>query len=177
MNEQSIKNQMEILVEVVRCIQLKRALSEVDPEPPLNFWRLNYGGLMDLAVINWCKIFGSNAEPTHWKGVVDDTQAFRTQLLNYLSIDFGIWEEYWNHMKKYRDEFVAHRLSNSIVDRYPDLEIASNSSYFYYSYLSKLLDDETIPKLNEYSDRFYGQSLEIAKVALNATKDIREKIY
>jgi hypothetical protein len=32
--------------------------------PSLNFWRLIYGNLLDVAVLEWCKVFGSDAEPT-----------------------------------------------------------------------------------------------------------------
>ena len=33
------------------------------PEPRLNFWRVTYGNFTDMAVIDWCKPFGSDSEP------------------------------------------------------------------------------------------------------------------
>ena len=58
------------LVYLVRSAAIKRALTAVDAKPRLNFWRLIYGNQLDVAVLEWCKIFGSDGEATHWKGVV-----------------------------------------------------------------------------------------------------------
>jgi hypothetical protein len=43
----------------------------------LNFWRLIYGNLMDMAVIEWCKLFGSDSEehqPAHWKNIIPEAE-------------------------------------------------------------------------------------------------------
>ena len=66
----------------------KRVLSALDPDPPLNFWRILHGNLLDTAVLDWCKLFGSDDEEhqkTHWKNVVADRDAFRAELLGTLA--------------------------------------------------------------------------------------------
>ena len=181
MNEELVKTQMALLVQIVRCIQIKKILHELDPDPKLNFWRLIQGGFLDLPTLDWCKIFGSNAEPTHWKEIAQDQDNFREEMLNYLEISATDWVEYWNHMKNYRDELVAHYEMNSDVSSYPTLDIALKSSYFYYDYLANMLNEgileEPMEVLENYSKRFYSSAKKVACLALEATSELKEVVY
>jgi hypothetical protein len=159
---------------------MKKVLAEVDPSPALNFWRLIHGSFMDLPVLDWCKIFGSNAEPTHWKGVVDDPNQFRLDLLADLKISKEDWEQYWNQMKSYRDELVAHFEAGTEVANFPDLNIAMKSSCFYYNHLYVIINEGKIEHtkfMEDYAEKFYKQAKEIAIVACASTKGIRETVY
>jgi len=177
---ENITTHIKLLVQIVRCIHLKRELSEIDPNPQLNFWRLMHGGLLDLAVLEWTKIFGSNAEPTHWKGVVDDQKAFREDLFSRTGITENEWSKYWNEMKRYRDAAVAHHFDNPNFTYYPKLEIALTSCYFYYAYLiakARELGETRYPdNLEEYCNRFAKQTNAVAKLALDATADCKEEV-
>jgi hypothetical protein len=180
MNRESIENQMGLLVQIVRCIQMKKVLSEIDPDPKLNFWRLIHGSFMDLPALDWCKIFGSDAEPTHWKTVNSDHNEFRESLLGHLKISEKEWADYWGHMKDFRDKLVAHHSSNTSVDKYPEFDIALRSSYFYYDHLRNILaesNSDPIENLESYSLRFYEQAREIAVKAIEATNEINERVY
>ncbi len=180
MDKESINTQIAIIVQVVRCIHIKQVLSELDPKPTLNFWRLIHGGFLDLSALDWCKIFGADAEPTHWKGVIDDKDTFREELLKACSIAKEEWEQYWNHMHDYRNQLVAHYTNDSDVSKYPKLDIALNSSHFYYDYLAKLLNDnkvEGLEPLQEYSDKFRAQVSEISETAIKATSEFKENVF
>ena len=39
---------LQVVVNVARCIALKRALAAADPDPSLNFWRVIHGNLLDV---------------------------------------------------------------------------------------------------------------------------------
>lgn len=162
---------------------MKRALTAVDPDPPLNFWRLFHGNQLDIAVLEWCKIFGSDTEPTHWKKVVltADQDAFRASLLTELGINQHAWAAYWDDMKAYRDSLVAHHFELPRLDKYPDLGLALKSVYFYYRKLIGELRDLGETKypddLAEYSMRFEAQAIEIARRAVAATKEMKEQVF
>jgi hypothetical protein len=84
----------EVLVSLVRTIQLRRTLHAVRADPHLNFWRVIYGNLTDMAVLKWCKLFGSDddeKQPIHWKNTASDPEAFRKAMLASL----GIYESKW----------------------------------------------------------------------------------
>ncbi len=167
---------------IVRCIHQKRALTDIEKKPQLNFWLLIYGMLLDVAVLEWCKLFGTDSEPTHWKRVVADPDRFRSDLLMALAIDELRWMEYWQDMKNYRDRHVAHHNWDlSIIDHYPELTLALKSSYFYYSYVIAELrtrGETRFPAdLDEYCARFAHQAGEIGRAALAATARFRERVY
>ena len=180
MDRELAEAQQAILVQISRCIHIKQALHAVEPTPHLNFWRLLYGGMLDLPVLDWCKIFGANGEPTHWKGVVSDVGVFRRGLLEFLDIDDESWEGYWNHMKSYRDELIAHHQADIGVETYPPLEIALRSCYFFHDYLSDgLYHPAIVPaeeRLDAYCEEFRELATNIAQAALGATADIEENV-
>jgi len=165
-------------VNVVRCIQVKRALTAVEPAPALSFWRLYYGIVLDIAVLEWCKIFGSRKERTHWTRVVKDQAGFRQALIQDLGVDWDTWKAYWKHLKAYRDNYVSHLGDIAAVATYPDLTLALASCLFYYRYLlvevrragpTDLPDD-----LREYSEMLSGLARDAAAQALAATASLTE---
>lgn len=58
------------IIYLVRCIAMKKSLASIDNNPHLNFWRLISGVWLDTSVVEWCKIFGSENEDTHWTKVL-----------------------------------------------------------------------------------------------------------
>ncbi len=161
---------------------MKRALTSVDPEPTLNFWRLIHGNQIDIAVLEWCKIFGSDGEETHWKNIVPATEhdQFRQNLLATLKITADQWTSYWQEMKKYRDNLVAHHIEASRVPSYPSLDIALQTSFIYYRYLIselRALGEMRYPDdLQSYCAQFGDQVREIAKAAVASTAEFKERV-
>ncbi|ODR95203.1 hypothetical protein AUC70_05755 [Methyloceanibacter stevinii] len=172
----------------VRNAQIKRALQGCDPEPRLNFWRVLYGDCLDMAVIEWSKLFGSDSrQPVHWKTIIhkDEHDKFRKGLLEAIGIPESAWQDYWNRMKGYRDNHAAHfneeYLRPRNKPRYPDLSVALEAAYFYYDRLLPLMSDRGIahsyPKdIREYSQRFGAQARQVATKALAATADMEERV-
>lgn len=128
-----------IVAAVVRNIHLKRVLHGTDPEPSLNFWRLIYGNCLDMAVVDWCKLFGSDNEdhqPAHWKNVVPvaDHEKFRAGLLAATGLSADEWHKEWEGVKTYRDKHAAHFDEEFIRPKnnphYPDLTVALEAAYF-----------------------------------------------
>ncbi len=170
------------LAHVVRSVMMKRALTAVDPKPRLNFWRLIHGNQMDIAVIEWCKVFGSDKEATHWKNVIPSTEhdQFRAALLGAMGVPADAWTAYWKEMKTYRDNLAAHHNGANNISNYPHLDLALRSSYFYYGYLIKelrSLGDQRFPDdLEEYCGRFEAQARDIAEKAITATANLEERV-
>ena len=171
------------LVHLARSAHLKRVLTKIDPDPDLNFWRLILGNHLDISVLEWCKIFGSNSEATHWKNVVPEVEhdSFRTNLLNRINMSQVEWESYWKKMKQYRDRQVAHYGELPSDAKYPVLDSALDSSYFYYKYLIgelRTLGEAQYPDdLEEYCASFSLQTKKIATKAIGATTDISEQVW
>ncbi len=74
-----------------------------------NFWRVVQNSTFDIAVIDWCKLFGSAKETTHWKnngvsGILD----FDEQILSLASIKTEEWKTTWKEINDYRNKNAAH---------------------------------------------------------------------
>lgn len=132
------------LVSVVRCTHIKRAVSP--PSPHLNFWRVILGTLLDTGVLDWCVVFGADAEETHWKNVVPAAEhvGFRSGLLKALGLSESEWRAYWEEMKTYRNDHLSHKGDRQPEDIYPRLD--------------------------------HALAEEVAKAALDATKGIPERV-
>ncbi len=171
------------LVHLARSTEMKRALTEVEPKPHLNFWRLIHGNQLDIAVLEWCKVFGSDGEATHWKNIVPSANhdQFRDSLLGVVGVTADEWAAYWNEMKAYRDNLVAHHIELKRVANYPELDLALKSSCFYYSYLIKelrSLGETRYPDdLHTYCGAFESQARAIAAAAVASTAAIKERVY
>jgi len=183
--KRSLLSAVEILASLVRTIYLRRTLHDVSPAPTLVMWRVIYGNLTDMAVLEWCKLFGSDDEshqPVHWKNIASAPKHFRDDLLSRLGIDESKWRSYWNEMKRYRDRVVAHHDQRRIeIKTYPTFDLALKSAYFYYDFVVSELHkngvDQQPKHLASYGREFAAQCHTIAKAAIEATNPYKEKVF
>ena len=185
-----MKHAIEIIAAFVRNVHLKRVMHNVDAEPRLNFWRIIHGNCHDVAVIDWCKLFGSdNADhqPVHWKNVVPDYlhDDFRERLFCSLGVTSDEWNDYWLEMKGWRDNQVAHfneeylRPENN--RRYPHFDLALEAVYFYYQQILETMQangqHHAYPRdIRQYCEQFTSQATEAAISAINATATMDETV-
>lgn len=183
--QEQLTGALQVVVNLTRCVALKRALAAAEPDPALNFWRVLHGNLLDMAVLEWCKLFGSDDEEhqqVHWRNVFEDEAEFRTGLFAHLGMEQETWRAYWQQMKAYRDQHVAHLdFNRRDVTHYPDLAGALSSAVYYYSRLIqelRALGETRFPdNLSDYYDAFQTQSAEIAQIATASTRDFTERVY
>jgi hypothetical protein len=100
---------------------------------------------VDIAVLEWCKLFADWEARHHWRRLVQGTEArtaFRAALLAALGLDPAGWEQYLTGMKTYRDRFVAH-LDDDDTMHIPDLDPVLASTVFFYRELVAQAPDGT----------------------------------
>ena len=133
-----------------------------------------------MAVLEWCKVFGTDSEPTHWKTIVNDHQSFRNGLLNSIGLDESGWSKFWQSVNSYRNNIIAHFRRIKGLS-YPSLDVIINSSFYYYKWLQQELDKHGIiqePRdLESYYYRCLKQSESFSEAAYNSTINIREKVF
>jgi hypothetical protein len=103
-----------------------------------NFWIYICNNSIDMAVLDWCHLFGSHSDDLHWKRVVYDKDDFRNNLFKNLEINESTWNTYWDNLKGYRDKNVGHIeiLPSSNI---PDMTLALDSVSYYYDNVKKEL--------------------------------------
>lgn len=170
-----IKFAQQTLVSIVRAIATKRAIEAAGPAKTATFWHVINGSLYDMAIVDWCVLFGSDHvahQPLHWKNVFPADE-FRQELYAKLGTDDGGWKTYWANLKTYRDENAAHKALNPATSHYQNMDLAVSSCDFYYEKLKSLagqrgmiVQERSI--LQEYSESFEIFS-RLAKSAVGAT--------
>jgi hypothetical protein len=194
---EALDHAVTVLAAVIWNIHLKRVLHAIDPAPRLNFWRLTYGNVLDMAVIEWCKLFGSDNrehQPVHWKNTIpkEEHDAFREGLLARLNVTSDDWRKYRGEVKGYRDNYVAHLSGPSpclehkvpgarSTSHYPKLGMALEASNYYYDELLSRLTSTGFPHhypldMREYCKRFEAQARKAAIKAIAATADMVEGV-
>lgn len=99
--------------------------------PASEFNKTVDGNFIDICVLEWCKLFGEHKEPHHWKNVVKNKAVFKSGLLNCLGTDGKGLDDYWNAVRTYRDEFVAH-LDSAETMHIPEMDWAYKSVLYYF---------------------------------------------
>jgi hypothetical protein len=109
--------------------------------PKASFWQQVNCNFFDMAVLDWCKLFGDQKETPlkrlgkhHWRRVVSDPDEFEARLLAQLETDAERFAALITKMRDYRDTFVAH-LDNRLTMNLPEYEAARVAVTFYYRHI------------------------------------------
>lgn len=168
------------LIYVIRNAANFQSLVKYKDDFKQNYWILIYNNFLDIAVLEWCKVFGTDSEPTHWKTIVNDHTAFREGLLNCIGLDENEWSAFWENVNSYRNNIIAHFKKVDDLS-YPFLDVIIKSSFYYYKWLQKELETHGIIQepedLENYYRRCLSQAENFSEIAYNSTADIGEKVF
>ncbi|MDP3297214.1 MAG: hypothetical protein Q8N09_06420 [Thermodesulfovibrionia bacterium] len=179
--EQQLKEHIFRLVYVIRNAANYESLSKYQGTFTQNYWIMIQNNFFDFVILEWCKIFGTDSEPTHWKNLVDDHVSFRAKLLARVKSNETDWKDYWEYMITYRNNLISHHQKDPSVTHHPDFDKGIEASYYYYEYLIKKLrglgNTQYPDNLKDYYDRHLEQAIRFSETAYNSTKDIKENVY
>jgi hypothetical protein len=110
----------------------RHLLNEANPNH--HFWLQVNENFLDMCVLEWCKLFGSDKEKHHWSNVVTDARTFEAELLRHLGINDQQLKVQVKIMLRYRDQWVAHQ-DYKLTGLYPTLELPKKAIWFYYTWI------------------------------------------
>jgi len=126
------------------------------PRVDREFWRNTNSGCLDIAVLEWCKLFMDRPGKHHWRKVIDQEADFHAALLARLRLSDAEYLEYALSIKGYRDRFVAH-LDEDPVMMIPRMRIARRAVAFLYEHLrSDSATSHYLPDANRSAAQFYA---------------------
>jgi hypothetical protein len=130
-----------------------------------SFWITIDGNFLDMAVMEWCKLFGDRNGKHFWAKVVTDPSRFETELLSHLGISHLELEGYVNKMRNYRNKFLAH-LDDRLVMEIPFLDRARGAVNFYHHYIvqHEATDPDLVgmpTDLADYYDHCFAEAMSI----------------
>lgn len=98
------------------------------------FWINVNSNFLDIAVLEWCKLFADSQGKHFWRKVISDPVTFWHGFLEKLGLHEAGFQEYVKVMRTYRDKFVAH-LDTKDTMNIPKLKVSINSTMYLYDYL------------------------------------------
>lgn len=107
----------------------------------LDFWVNLNGNFLDIAVLSWCFLFGDVKAEFRWQNLIDDEAGFLSKMCKVIGCTEQEFQDYIGSMRTYRDKRVAHRdqyISGSPRIKYPDLDLAINSTCFLFGELHSI---------------------------------------
>jgi hypothetical protein len=177
---ESYNEVIDILRNFIWQLMHHRALKKVIVEFERDFWMLAANNSYDLSIIEWCKIFGSYSENTHWTKKFLDKTEFRKFIFESVDMSKEQWDSYAHGLRDYRNRWIGHFNSNFRPSQHPDLEPAFRSILACYDYLLKKMAKYSIEhnlpdSLSEYSKALFEQAVEFTGCAYNSAKHIKYK--
>jgi hypothetical protein len=121
--------------------------SYVESQLQNEFWSLTIDAHLLRATINWCMVFGSDSNSTHWKRLVKPSkknlaQSFRDGLFETTGLDKEHWHQYWKSMTEFRNKYAAHRELEKFSDPVPDFDTALTVAYHYDRWVRKIISPD-----------------------------------
>ncbi len=116
----------------IREISYHRAMLPYTDNLRTNIWIYTFNNYIDMAVLNWCHLFGNNSDDLHWMRVIEDADTFRDNFLKIVGLNFDEWKAYRKTIKDYRNKDVAH-IEVRPETTVPEMDIAITATCIYYS--------------------------------------------
>jgi hypothetical protein len=143
-------------MEFAQAIKVRRMIEGIALDPKQTFWIMTVNLLADAAAIEWCKVFGSWDEGTHWTRVLpkEEHDQVRAALLDELDMTQSEWETYHDGILRYRNELVAHHDLNASVAKYPHYDKAIVAANFMFNKLRDAADPDELGGIPTSLDRW-----------------------
>lgn len=120
------------------------------------FWINANGNFLDIAVLEWCKLFADHDGKHHWKRLISDKPDFLSGLCKRLGMSAKEFQNYATAVLRYRNKFIAH-LDEEHVMHIPSLRIARKSAAYLYDYLLRDPEAKTsLPDAQQSATKFYA---------------------
>lgn len=94
----------KLCVHCLRNLAYYRAwYEEGKPHQNRNFWINANGNFVEIALLEWCKVFGDRKGAYSYRKGVGDPDAIHALLLAAIGKNQQEWDAYVDSMRKYRD--------------------------------------------------------------------------
>jgi hypothetical protein len=127
------------------------------------FWVTVQGNFIDIAVLEWLKLFGDHNDKHHWKKVVEDKDLFRQEMFVKCKITESEFAQARKSLKDYRDKFIAHLDSEEIM-HIPVLDVPLKLVKYYYEYIANELGEAGLRDLPDDVEDYYQKCFRAAAV-------------
>ncbi len=170
------------LMVFAQSVQVRRMIEGIALEPKQTFWIMTVNMLADAAAVEWCKVFGSWDEDTHWTRVLPKElhNKIRADLLAVIGLTQAEWKEYRSSIVSYRDQMIAHHDLDATVGKYPHYDVAILAANFIFDQLRNIADPDALggipTSLDHWSGTVAGNMSAIVRKAFSASASLGSNV-
>lgn len=124
----------------------KEATSESQLVVERDFWKRANGNFLDIAVLEWCKVFSERNGEHHWSRSFKPTQDWMREFCKHMSMSQKEFHAELQRVVKYRNKFVAHL--EPMPMKYPSMDFLLKSVSYLYEKIHS--DPRTCAAVNGY---------------------------
>jgi len=136
------------------CVYYKAGWNGKNTKATNEFWATVQNNFIDIAVLEWLKLFGDHNDKHHWKKIAEDHDDFKEKMFECCSITEDDLKTCRESFKVYRDKFLAH-LDSEETMQIPKLDLALSVVNFYYSCVAKELGTSGLRNLPKDIELYY----------------------
>lgn len=147
---------MHRLMAFAQWVRVRRMILDIALEPKQTFWNMTMNLLLDAAILEWAKVFGSWDEDTHWTKALPlaEHDATRAALLKYLGLTAQEWGEQHAALLAYRNQLVAHHDLDATVTKIPYFDTALKAACFMFDRIRAVADQNWLGNIPTDLDRW-----------------------
>jgi hypothetical protein len=168
-NKEVLGSQYNIVSFFVNHLAYFRGLEAANPRinNHQSFWAVTSFGHLKLAVLEWCKVFGSPSEEMHWTKTPTGNTAkqAREDFLRMVLSETGFtpqqWKDFHQEMLTFRNKFLAHLNPNGVLDM-PPFKPALQVAYAYDDWVKGI--ESTLKKHDSLKFRYEEWKAEASSV-------------
>lgn len=122
-NAKVIEAQHELIVEFSRSFiyyrTIHKSLSLKQLKTDEQFWIHSLNAFLNSAIIQWCKVFGTDSNEVHWKKAINENyinfqKVIKDEILKNTNFSFNEWKNYHKEMRNFRNSYSAHRHTSNL---------------------------------------------------------------
>jgi len=126
------------------------------PRVEEQFWINASGNFIDIALLEWSKLFADKKGKHHWSKLPNVPASFLADMCTYLDVSSQEFDAYVDEVRAYRDKFIAH-LDEERIMHIPKLRPARKSAEYLYRYLLNTPQTKAhLPDMHLSARRFYA---------------------
>ena len=104
----------EIHLNFVRNYAIRKAIRESEVLKDIEIFKIISNSCFNIALTEWCKLFGSERDQSHWKNCNERGFSHINDVLQKVNIPESEFESLKNDIKNFRDKYVSHADINEI---------------------------------------------------------------
>lgn len=141
-----------------------------------DFWKRANGNFLDIAVLEWCKVFSERSGEHHWSKIFKSKQDWLENFCQHMNMSKKEFCADLQRVVKYRNKYVAHL--EPIPMKYPSTDFLLKSvSYLYDQIRSSPSTNDAVSDYGFTASELFREKLKKATAEVLFAEKYKDKFF